>query len=68
MAGGFDGMEVRTPVTRSEPHTAQASVMEVRYEESTHGVDNLYKYLKNKNILLFYVGFTKFPEISAICR
>ena len=29
MAGGFDRMEVGTASTRSEPHTAQASVMEV---------------------------------------
>jgi len=38
--------------------------MGVRYKESTHSVDNLYKYLINKRI---YDGLTKFPEISAIC-
>tara|TARA_Y100000361_G_C11114016_1_gene319276 strand:- start:717 stop:875 length:159 start_codon:yes stop_codon:yes gene_type:complete len=52
MAGGFDGMEVRTAVTRRTPHTALASVMEVRSKESTHGVDNLYKYLINKGIFV----------------
>ena len=45
MAGGFDGIEVITAGTRSEPHTAQASVIEVKNKESTHSVDNLYKYL-----------------------
>ena len=40
MAGGFNGMEVRTPSIRRAPHTALASVMEVRHEESTQGVDN----------------------------
>ena len=51
MAGGFDGMEVRTGSTRRTPHKAYASVMEVRLKESTHGVDNLYKYLINKDNL-----------------
>lgn len=31
MAGGFDGMEVtRALIRRSEPYTAQASLMEVK--------------------------------------
>jgi len=54
MAGGFDGMEVTTSFTRSEPHKAQASVMEVKKKESTQGVDNLYKYLKIKEFLWIY--------------
>ena len=45
-------------------HSPEVGVMGVKLKESTHGVDNLYKYLINKNI---YVGLTKFPEISAIC-
>ena len=46
MAGGFDGMEVRTSAHVASHHTAEASVMKVSYKESTQGVDNLYKYLK----------------------
>ncbi len=51
MAGGFDGMEV-THATKhaASIQTAQASVMEVKYEESTQGVDNLYKYLIIKEL------------------
>ena len=60
MAGGFDGMGVSTRSTRREPHEAQASVMGVRQKGITHSVDNLYKYLINKNIFVY--GSTKLPK------
>ena len=65
MAGGFDGMGVRLTAHQNRAtHSTRDGVMGVRLEESTRGVDNLYKYLINKNI--FY-GFIKLPCKSAIC-
>ena len=43
------GWKLRRPLRRRAPHTALASLMEVKIEESTHGVDNSYKYLINKD-------------------
>ena len=57
MAGGFDGMEVRTPVTRRAPHKALASVMEVRHKLTSNVVDNLNKYLINKEIMMDLLNF-----------
>ena len=53
MAGGFDGMGVRlTAHLNRAPHSTRDGVTGVRFKESTHGVDNLYKYLINKNIFM----------------
>lgn len=54
MAGGFDGIEVTLLLSGDASlHTAQASLIEVKCKESTHSVDNLYKYLKIKKYLLW---------------
>jgi len=46
MAGGFDGMGVSRPLRQNRAsHSTRDGVMVVRFKESTHGVDNLYKYL-----------------------
>ena len=58
------GWELLTAHLNRAPQSSRDGVMGIRLKESTQGVDNLYKYLINKNI--FY-GLTKFPEISAIC-
>ena len=53
MAGGFDGIaDTVATLRRGEPHKAQASLIADSKKESTQGVDNLYKYLKIKVILL----------------
>ena len=53
MAGGFDGMGVSLAGTPNRAtHSARAGVMGVRLKESTQGVDNLYKYLINKDIFM----------------
>lgn len=51
MAGGFDGIEVITATEYvASAQYAQASMIEVKKKESTHSVDNLYKFLINKDI------------------
>lgn len=59
------GWELAPPHLNRAPHSSREGVIGVRYKESTHSVDNSYKYLINKNI--FY-GFTKLPCKSANCR
>ena len=50
MAGGFDGMGVTPPHQKRATHSSGNGVMGVKYKASTQGVDNLYKYLKIKEI------------------
>ena len=58
MAGGFDGMGVSTRgATNRATHSTRGGVMGVRLKESTQGVDNLYKYLINKEIFMDQLNF-----------